>query len=115
MLRSGVHGRIMLLLRVKCLVKPEIYHAMVLDVAHKNFANERTQSLPAVKKRHACSPGNDECGKHRRYGDVLTDGEGLPLVYDSDLIGQYWDKRPGEASEQVGWPRTLVVEEVLRR
>ncbi|CAM9865574.1 unnamed protein product, partial [Sphacelaria rigidula] len=33
-----------------------------------------------------------------RYGDVLTDNEGLPLVYDSDCIGRYWDKRPGEVS-----------------
>lgn len=32
----------------------------------------------------------------RRYGDVLTDKDGLPLVYDSDSIGRYWDKRPGE-------------------
>lgn len=31
-----------------------------------------------------------------RYGDVLTDADGLPLVYDSDSIGRYWDKRPGE-------------------
>lgn len=33
-----------------------------------------------------------------RYGDVLTDTDGLPLVYDSDSIGRYWDKRPGEVS-----------------
>lgn len=50
-----------------------------------------------------------------RYGDVLTDADGLPLVYDSDSIGRYWDKRPGEVGawvDGVDWRttrRTLVV------
>ena len=41
-----------------------------------------------------------------RYGDVLTDADGLPLVYDSDSIGRYWDKRPGEVGGRMvrqGW------------
>eukprot|EP00903_Cladosiphon_okamuranus_P007787 g7536.t1 len=42
-----------------------------------------------------------------RYGDVLTDADGLPLVYDSDSIGRYWDKRPGELNGR--WTKFLSV------
>ncbi|CAM9697286.1 unnamed protein product, partial [Ectocarpus fasciculatus] len=41
------------------------------------------------------------------YGDVLTDADGLPLVYDSDSIGRYWDKRPGELNSR--WSKFLSV------
>lgn len=39
-----------------------------------------------------------ECLLYHRYGDVLTDEDGLPLVYDSEVIGQYWEKRPREVN-----------------
>lgn len=44
-----------------------------------------------------------------RYGDVLTDKDGLPLVYDSESIGRYWDKRPAEvrAATHVLWRHRL--------
>lgn len=42
-----------------------------------------------------------------KYGDVLTDKDGLPLVYDSDSIGRYWDKRPGELNSR--WTKFLSV------
>lgn len=54
------------------------------------FVFLRLYALTTVPVHFPCS------FSQHRYGDVLTDKDGLPLVYDSDSIGRYWDKRPGE-------------------
>ncbi|CAM9531305.1 unnamed protein product, partial [Laminaria digitata] len=63
---------------------------------------------PEVQKQEArAGDVNDERPTGYKYGDVLTDKDGLPLVYDSDSIGRYWDKRPGELNSR--WTKFLSV------
>lgn len=77
--RRAVHGLRKLLF---------IPRASSLEIRrHVRYGADDLNLTPRSRRRH-------------RYGDVLTDSEGLPLVYDSDSIGRYWDKRPGEVGER---------------